>query len=272
MPTPLPEGAHPSPHAPHLARHVAESFGADPERYDRARPRYPDALIRRITAAGPGPLDVLDVGTGTGIVARHFRAAGHRVLGVEVDDRMAAWARRGGLAVETGAFETWDPSGRTFDAVVSGQTWHWIDPAAGPVKAAEALRLGGRLAVFWNAALPSPEVAEAFAAVYDRLLPGSLAARQWTPGPDPYGPLCARAADGIRGSGAFGAPERWRFDWERTYTRDEWLDQLPTSGAHTGLPPEVLERVLDGVGAAVDGLGGAFTLRYAAVAVTAVRA
>ncbi|KAB7846378.1 class I SAM-dependent methyltransferase [Streptomyces mobaraensis] len=250
---------------------MAESFGAAPERYDRTRPRYPDALIHRIAAGSPRPLDVLDVGTGTGIAARQFSAAGHRVLGVEVDDRMATWARRGGLAVETAAFETWDPAGRTFDAVVSGQTWHWIDPAAGPAKAAEALRPGGRLAVFWNAALPSPEVAEAFATVYDRLLPGSLAARQWTSGPAPYEPLCARAADGIRGSGAFDAPERWNVEWERTYTRDEWLDQLPTSGAHTGLPPEVRERVLEGVGAAVDGLGGAFTLRYAAVAVTAHR-
>ncbi|MBZ4321067.1 class I SAM-dependent methyltransferase [Streptomyces huiliensis] len=270
MPTPLPEGARPSAHAPHLARRVAESFGRDPERYDRTRPRYPDALARRITAESPGP-DLLDVGTGTGIAARQFRAAGHTVLGVEIDDRMAAWARRGGLDVETGAFETWDPAGRTFDTVVSGQTWHWIDPAAGPAKAAAVLRPGGRLAVFWNAALPSPEVAGAFAAVYDRLLPGSLAARQWATGPDPYLPLCERAADGIRGAGAFGAPERWRFDWERAYTRDEWLDQLPTTGGHTGLPPDVLERVRDGVGAAVDALGGSFTLRYAAVAVTAVR-
>ena len=59
----------------HQYRQVAESFGVDPERYDRVRPRYPDALVARIVAASPGP-DVVDVGCGTGIAARQFRAAG----------------------------------------------------------------------------------------------------------------------------------------------------------------------------------------------------
>jgi ubiquinone/menaquinone biosynthesis C-methylase UbiE len=52
---------------------MAESFGTDAERYDRARPRYPDALVERIAAGSPGP-DVLDVGCGTGIAARQFQA------------------------------------------------------------------------------------------------------------------------------------------------------------------------------------------------------
>ena len=29
---------------------------------------------------------------------------------------------------------------------------------------------------------------------------------------------------------------REHFDWERTYTRDEWLDQVPTFGGHSQLP------------------------------------
>src|ERR1700728_1052023 len=44
----------------HQARQVAESFGADPGRYDRTRPRYPEALVARIVAATPGP-QILDV-------------------------------------------------------------------------------------------------------------------------------------------------------------------------------------------------------------------
>src|SRR5258708_16201220 len=67
---------------PHQHRQVAESFGSDAERYDRARPNYPGALVERIVAASPG-LDVLDVGCGTGIAARQFQAAGRRVLGVD---------------------------------------------------------------------------------------------------------------------------------------------------------------------------------------------
>ncbi len=224
-------------------------------------------MVAAIVAASPGP-DVLDVGIGTGIAGRQFQAAGCRVLGVEVDARMAEYARQHGTEVEVAAFETWDPVGRTFDAVVSGQTWHWVDPVAGAAKAALALRPGGRLAVFWNGFQPSPDVAEAFSAVYRRVLPDSLAAR-WASGVDGYTALCSKAADGIRETGAFGDPEQWRFDWELTYSRDEWLDQLPTTGAHTRLPRAQLDEVLTGIGTAIDAIGGGFTMRYTTIVVTA---
>jgi SAM-dependent methyltransferase len=248
---------------------MAESFGSDPERYDRSRPRYPDAMVEAIVAASPGP-QFLDVGIGTGIAARQFQAAGCKVLGVDVDARMAEWARQHGFQVEVAAFEAWDHAGRAFDAVISGQTWHWVDPVAGAAKAAEVLRPGGRLAVFWNADQLPPDLAEAFAAVYRSVVPDSLAGRAVT-GSDAYSMLCARAADGIRQAGGFGDPQRWRFDWERSYTRDEWLDQVPTSGALSRLPLDRLAPLLAGIGAAIDAVGGSFPMRYATVVATAVR-
>jgi len=120
---------------PHQHRQVAESFGPDAERYDRTRPSYPGALVERIVASSPGP-GVLDVGCGTGIAARQFQAAGCRVLGLDPDARMADLARQGGLEAEVAIFEAWDPAGRTYDAVVSGQAWHWVDPVAGQAAAA----------------------------------------------------------------------------------------------------------------------------------------
>lgn len=271
MPTLPPERAPRSEHAPHHHRQVAESFGSDAERYDRARPRYPQALVDRIVAASPGP-DVLDVGCGTGIVARQFAAAGSRVLGVEVDARMADLARRCGLDVEVAPFEDWDPAGRSFDAVVSGQTWHWVDPIAGPAKAAQSLRPHGLLALFWNAGQPSPELTEAFTDVYRRVIPDSIAVRQWAvPAAEGYTALCAQVAAGIREVGAFTDPEQWRFDWEQPYTRDEWLDQLATQGAFTRLPQTKLDEVLAGVATAIDAAGGSFTMHYATVAVAATR-
>jgi SAM-dependent methyltransferase len=248
---------------------MAESFGADPERYDRTRPHYPEELIEAILAAIPGR-DVLDVGCGTGISSRPFQAAGCRVLGVEIDARMAEFARRGGLEVEVAPFEAWDPAGRTFDAVVAGQTWHWVDPDAGARKAAAVLRPGGRLAAFWNVSAPPLELAEAFAAVYRRVLP-DMPVFSRVPGLDGHSALHERAAEGIRATGAFEDPEQWRFGWERPYSRDEWLAVVPTSGGHSRFPPATLEELLAGLGAAIDAAGGSFTMRYAAIVVTAAR-
>jgi SAM-dependent methyltransferase len=242
----------------------------DAERYDRARPHYPDALVQRIVAASPGP-DVLDVGCGTGIAARQFQAAGCRVLGVDPDARMAGLARRSGIEIEVAAFEAWDPAGRAFDAVVSGQAWHWVDPVAGASGAARALRPGGRLAAFWNALQPPPGVSEAFAVIYRRVMP-DLPVNFWKkPALDVYLAMCAKAADGIRQANAFGDTELWQFGWDRPYTRDEWLDQVPTLGGLSQLPPAKLEELLTATGAAVDAAGGSFTMHYDAVAVTAVR-
>jgi SAM-dependent methyltransferase len=253
----------------HRAREVAESFGADAERYDRARPRYPDALIERIVAASPGP-EIVDVGCGTGIAARQFQAAGCTVLGVEPDARMAEWARRRGLAVEVSTFEEWDPAGRAFDAVVAGMTWHWVDPVVGAAKAAQALRPGGRLALFWYVFQPPSDLADAFTAAYRRALPDSpFVTGPPTPGLDAYSAFFTKAADGMRQAGGFGDPEQWRFDWDRTYTRDEWLEFVPTSGGHSLLTPAVRDELLAGIGAAVDAAGGSFPMHFTAVVVTA---
>ena len=271
MPTIPPVPPPPAAAEQHRLRQVAESFGSDAQRYDRTRPRYPDAMVERIVAASPGP-DVLDVGCGTGIEARQFQAAGCTVLGVEPDARMADFARQRGLEVEVATFEAWDAAGREFDAVVAGTAWHWVDPVAGAAKAAQVLRPGGRLAVFWHVfELPS-SVMDAFAAVYQRVVPDSpfnfQAARQ---GMAVYQSGFTKAADGMREVGGFGDPEQWRFDWEHSYTRDAWLDQLPTQGPLTRLPSDQLAEVLEGVGTAIDAIGGSFTMPYSTVAITAPR-
>ncbi|MGI8448080.1 MAG: class I SAM-dependent methyltransferase [Streptosporangiaceae bacterium] len=255
---------------PHQARQVAESFGSDAARYDRARPSYPGALVQRVIAASPGP-DVLDVGCGTGIAARQFQAAGCRVLGVDPDARMADLARQSGIEVEVAKIEAWDPAGREFDAVIAGQAWHWVDPVAGAARAGQPLCPQGRLAVFWIVFQPPPDVGEAIAAVYRQVMPGSQASF-WTRSIlDVYAPGFTRAADGIRAAGTFGDPEQWQFDWDRPYTRDQWLEQVPTFGGYDRIPPATQQDILAGIGAAIDALGGSFTMQYTTVAVTAAR-
>jgi SAM-dependent methyltransferase len=268
MPT-LPAGPDPSvTPEPHRARQAAESFGADPARYHRTRPRYPRALVDRILTASPG-LEVLDVGIGTGLAAEPFRDAGCRVTGVEVDARMAAFARARGFAVEVARFEEWDPAGRSFDAIIAGMTWHWVEPAAGAAKAAALLRPGGRLAVFWNVQQPPPELAAGFSEVYARALPGTPFAAAPRDAMAAYEQILEAAAAGMRGTGAFTEPERWQVDWTRAYTREEWLEQVPTFGGHSRLPPSTLAELLRGIGTAIDGAGGRFTMDYSAVALTA---
>lgn len=94
------------------------------------------------------------------------------------------------------------------------------------------------------------------------------------------GPVHARRPDKRRSPSWPGRGSRchllawkqWRFDWEQSYTRDQWLDLLPTTGGLTQLRPDQLAEVLDAVGGAIDSLGGRFTMNYTTLAATAVRA
>ncbi|MDF0531542.1 class I SAM-dependent methyltransferase [Tsukamurella sp. 8F] len=248
---------------------MAESFGTDASAYDAARPQYPEALVARIVAGLAGR-EVLDVGCGTGIAARQLQAADCTVLGVEPDPRMAGFARDTGVPVEVATFEEWDPRGRSFDAVIAAQSWHWVDPDAGPAKAAEVLRPGGRLAVFGHVFEPPATVAEAFAEAFRAAVPDS----PFQGGPRPveaYTSAYDAVAQRIHSTGAFEEPEVWRFDWRRDYTRDEWLALLPTTGGLTRVSPGALHSVLDAVGVAIDALGGAFTMEYATLGTAASR-
>ena len=252
----------------HTQREVAESFGADAERYDKARPPYPDAMIKRIVAAAPGPA-FLDVGTGTGIAARQLQAAGARVLGLDVDDRMAARARQRGLEVEVAKFEEWEPHGRRFDALVAAMTWHWIDPLAGAAKAAQVLGPGGTINLMWNVFEAPPEVKPVFAEINARIVP-ELPNLWASPVPmvQGYQAILDQGIDGLREVGGFEDLEQWRVDWDLAYTRDEWLAVVPTfGGIGSRISKTTLDELLTATGEAIDAAGGTLLIRYSTLTV-----
>jgi SAM-dependent methyltransferase len=132
---------------------LLQVFDADPTRYDRARPRYPDAVIDdllSLAAIRTGGA-VLEVAPGTGQLSIGLASRGVRLTAVELGpglaevlrDNLAPWP---GAVVENARFETWTPTQR-FDLVVCATAWHWLDPDVRIDRAVGALRPGGALAV-----------------------------------------------------------------------------------------------------------------------------
>jgi SAM-dependent methyltransferase len=252
----------------------ARLFDREADRYDRTRPSYPDALVDHVLGPFPDRLSVLDVACGTGIASRLMAQRGARVLGVELNAGMAQIAERYGVHTEVAAFETWDPAGRTFDRVSCAQAWHWLDPDVSTAKIASVLRPGGRLCLFWNIGGYPDDLADAMEATYRRVLPvdspplviGYAANRP----SDPAGDL-SDVTDQLRRSGRFGDSQLERFPWRRTYTRDEWRDELQSHSDHAALAPDLRQRLLDEVGTTIDDFGGAFDMPYVAILISAAR-
>ncbi|MER5791833.1 hypothetical protein [Streptomyces sp. NPDC001980] len=58
---------------------------------------------------------------------------------------------------------------------------------------------------------------------------------------------------------------------DRAYTRDEWLEQVPAFGGNGQLPPDERKSLLTGFVAAVDAMGGRFTMHCTTVVVTGAK-
>jgi SAM-dependent methyltransferase len=233
----------PDPTPVHIDRRRAQAFGAVASDYDRYRPRYPQALIDRI-ALRPG-LRVLDVGAGTGISSVQLTESGARVLAIEPDDRMADICSAKGIAVERCTFEQWDPAGRFYDAVVFGQSFHWVRPGPALAKIAAVLPTGGPLVLMWNRVFPvNPSRAE-----LQRVYADYPAAAPSTPA-DPDGEAAVIAEIESHGF----TVERTEYDEDLHYPSDEWVHMTSTHSNHLILEPaqriELMERLTAFIGPA----------------------
>src|SRR3954452_19247184 len=130
------------------------TFGQDAELYDRCRPSYPPPLFTDLAALaslGAGAR-VLEIGCGTGQATLPLAQLGCTVVAMDLSPDMAAIARRNlaqfpNVTVVASAFEDWQPSNGTFDAVLSATAFHWLDPDVRMIKAADLLRPGGALGI-----------------------------------------------------------------------------------------------------------------------------
>jgi SAM-dependent methyltransferase len=249
------------------------SFGSVAELYDSSRPSYPAELVDDTIAFAPvatdGPPKIVEVGAGTGKATVLFAARGASVLAIEPDPEMAEIARRNtepfpAVSVLGTEFESWQPSERRFQLLISAQAWHWTTPEIRMAKAHEALVDGGAMALFWNRPKwDQSEMTAALRAAYEATVPELE---------ESSGPMYPGYAQPLGDSGSFGEdldpahgfePEPMRsYDWVRVYTADEYVRLLRTHSDHILLPDARREALLDAVRAAIDGAGGTLELPH----------
>jgi SAM-dependent methyltransferase len=128
----------------------AASFGAVADAYERGRPGYTPATIEWLL--GPAPLEVLDLGAGTGKLTAALLAAGHSVTALEPLAEMRAILTRtlpAATAID-GRAEDLPLADRSVDAVVAGSAFHWFDREPALDEIARVLRPPGVFGLLGN--------------------------------------------------------------------------------------------------------------------------
>ena len=155
---------------------------------------------------------VLGVGRMGLPIVRHLVAGGHEVVAVDPDALMLAElaARTPGVRTLVGSAETLPLADSSADAVVFGQSWHWVDPVAGSREAGRALRSGGVLGLIWNFV----DVSEPWVAQFIDIMSASVAET-------------LIAGGGPRIAAPFEAVETRTFPWTRELAAEQ-LAELAT--------------------------------------------
>ncbi|MBP5975775.1 class I SAM-dependent methyltransferase [Brasilonema sp. CT11] len=237
--------------------------------YDQARPGYPEELFDTVVSVSGIPPDgrILEIGCGTGIATVPFARRGYRLVCIELGENLAAVARHKLAAyplvqVQTGAFEDWSPQTGAFDLAIAATAFHWLDPKIGYHKTAQALRVGGTIALFWNVHVhsdTSQDFFEALQSVYLYFAP-SLTKDDYKLAhendvPDKTGE--------IEQTGLFDKVTVYKYRWDAGYDTASYIDLLNTYSNHIDLGSSKRERLFDEIAKLINTkFNGHITMRY----------
>lgn len=131
-------------------RQLATSFGSVADVYERSRPGYPPDAVRWLV--GDTPVQVLDLGAGTGKLTRFLRDAGHDVIAIDPSEPMLRRLMTAlpGVPALLGTAEAIPVPDASVDVVAVAQAFHWFNYDVAMPEIARVLRPGGRLALVWN--------------------------------------------------------------------------------------------------------------------------
>lgn len=216
-------------------------FGRAADDYLRYRAGFPTGLFDRLSALGIGHTGqrILDLGTGTGSLARGFAGRGATVTALDISPQMLEAARR--ISAEEGKFidfrlvraeETGLPAG-AFDVVSAGQCWHWFDRAAAAREVLRLLRPGGRLVIAHFDWIPLP--GNVVSATEDLI-------RSFNPTWS-FGGGIGIHADWFRDVTDFEMIESFTFDVAVSYSHEGWRGRIRASAGVGGSldPPGVAD-------------------------------
>ena len=221
---------------------IIPDFGLTSKDYAQHRVGFPDAFFERLASLDIGKpgQQVVDLGTGTGSLARGLARRGCHVIGLDISapqlEQARALAASAGLTIDfrvARAEVTGLPDGSA-DVVTAGQCWHWFDRPRAAAEVARILQQDASIVIAHFDWIPLPDnvaqVTETLIASYSPT---------WKPG---FG--LGLYPEWLRdlGLAGFRDVQTFSYDVHVPYTHEAWRGRVRASaGVGAVLPPEKVQ-------------------------------
>ncbi|MEH2255487.1 class I SAM-dependent methyltransferase [Nostoc sp.] len=217
-------------------------FGATATDYAKHRAGFPSSLFNKLSEYGiglPGQ-NIVDLGTGTGTLARGFADRGAYVIAIDPSASLLEQARLLSESVQlkvdyrVATAENTELPDASADVVTAGQCWHWFDRLRAVEEITRILRVNGLLAIAHFDWIPlKGNVVEATEQLIEAHNPA------WNLG----------GGNGLHpqwlqdiGEGGFRDIRTFSYDVFVSYTHEDWRGRIRASaGVGASLTPEEVE-------------------------------
>jgi SAM-dependent methyltransferase len=216
-------------------------FGRTAADYATHRAGFPTGLFDRLAERGIGRSGqhVLDLGTGTGTLARGLARRGCLVTGLDPSEPLLVEAKRltegEGLHVDyvVGRSEDIDAPDATYDVVSAGQCWHWFERPAAARQCRRVLVPGGALTICHFDMVP---LRGNVVAATEELIVRHNPHWQFGGGTGIYPQWTVDV-----GEAGFEEIETFSFDVDVSYSHEGWRGRIRASaGVAASLPPDAV--------------------------------
>ena len=221
------------------------NFGLTASDYAKHRAGFPNAFFESVFDKGIVKIgdELVDLGTGTGTLARGFAERGCNVIGIDIAAQMLELAKdisqHAGLEVDF-RFAKAEATGLpddTFDVVTAGQCWHWFDHPAAALEVKRILKPNGRIVIAYFDWLPLKgnvvDLTERLIQTYNP---------KWYA---EFGGKTGIYSESLRdlGEAGFLDIQTFSFDMDVPYTHEAWRGRIrASSGVGASLSDEVVSK------------------------------
>jgi len=218
-------------------------FGLTTDDYAAYRAGFPEAFFDRVFGDGyvKANASLLDLGTGTGTLARGFAVRGCRVTGMDRSAQMIEQAREISrqqkleIDFRVAPAESTGLPDASFEIVTAGQCWHWFDRPKAAQEAKRVLKPNGTIIIAHFDWIPiSGNVVDLTEQLITKHNPG------WA-----FGGGTGIYPQWLRDLGEAGFEDivTFSFDMDVSYTAHAWRGRIRASaGVGASLPPEDVSR------------------------------